>query len=229
MIEWHWPYVVLRNNKLTQKNLLIYGGSFDPPHLGHLNIALNVQRHFHFQSFIFLPCKTPVLKQPTMATATSRIDMLKLMLKRHSEFSISTREIDRKSPSYMAETLASYRNELGPSISITLLLGMDAFLNLNRWHAWEKIPGLCNLLIIKRPSELDHKIPNALKSLLLDHQCSNPLVIKNHPYGKIAYFEAGEYFISSTQIREKIQLKIEIHTDLDPVVYDYIRTHRLYQ
>jgi len=214
---------------MTPENLLIYGGSFDPPHLGHLNTALNVQDYFHFQSFIFLPCKTPVLKQPTMASAICRMDMLTLMLRNHSEFSIDTQEIDRESPSYMAETLTNYRKKFGSSNSITLLLGMDAFLNLHRWHAWEKIPTLCNLLIMKRQNTPDQEMPEALKPLLLNHQCSNPIALKTHPHGKIAYFDAGQYPISSTQLREKIQLKIDIRDDLDPHVYDYIKNHELYQ
>lgn len=214
---------------MTPENLLIYGGSFDPPHLGHLNTALNVQNYFHFQSFIFLPCKTPVLKQPTMASATSRIDMLKLMLRNHSEFSISTQEIDRESPSYMAETLTSYRKKFGPSNSITLLLGMDAFLNLHCWYAWEKIPTLCNLLIMKRQNTSEQEMPETLKPLLLNQQCRNPLDLKTHTHGKIAYFDAGQYPISSTQLRKNIQSKIKIRDDLDPAVYDYIKHHGLYQ
>ncbi len=214
---------------MTSKNLLIYGGSFDPPHLGHLNTALKVQDYFHFQSFIFLPCKTPVLKQPTMASATSRIDMLKLMLQSHSEFSISTQETDRESPSYMAETLASYRQKTGPSSSITLLLGMDAFLNLHYWHAWEQIPLLCNLLIMKRQNTPEQEIPDALKPLLFNNLCGNPITIKTHPYGKVAYFDAGQYPISSTQLRKKMHLKIDISDELDPNVYHYIKSHGLYQ
>ena len=214
---------------MITKNLLIYGGSFDPPHLGHLNTALNVQQYVHFQSFIFIPCKSPVLKNTTCATPADRIGMLTIMLKNHPEFSVSTREIDRESPSYMTETLTSYRNEYGPSSSITLLLGIDAFLNLHHWHEWEKIPMLCNLLVIQRKNSPEQETPDALKPLLLNHQCTNPLDLKNCSHGRIAYFDAGQYSVSSTKLRNQLQSNADISDDLVPEVYDYIKSHGLYQ
>ena len=207
--------------------MLIYGGSFDPPHLGHLHTALNVQRHFHFDHIFFLPCKQPILKKQTQAKATDRINMLQIMLKEYPEFSISTLEIDRDTPSYMTETLKSLRKEWGNECSITLLMGMDAFVNLNRWHEWEKIPTLCNLLVIQRPQSSKNTTPPTIPALEI--QSSQDLDLLTTAYGKFTVFDAGEYPISSTEIREKIRLKKDVSEHLPKEVADYIRRHGLYQ
>ena len=132
------------------KNLVIYGGTFDPPHLGHLNTALAIQDILHFDRLIFLPCKTPVLKQATLASSEQRVNMLKLALEGYSNFDIDLREITRITPSFMVETLESFRQDLGDQVAITLCLGSDAFLQLPQWHSWRKILKLSNVLVIKR-------------------------------------------------------------------------------
>ena len=210
------------------KHMLIYGGSFDPPHIGHLNTAINVQKQFHFDKFIFLPCKIPVLKQATSAGTLDRVNMLKLMLQDNPEFSISTQEIERSTPSYMSETLRCFRQKLGAEISITLLLGADAFCNFNQWHHWTKIPTLCNLLIIMRPGIKPANWPEPLSALLLQHQCMDPLDLLQSPFGKIAYVDAGQYPISSTDLRHTLKNINNKTNYLTKTVYDYIQKHQLY-
>ena len=213
------------------QSILIYGGSFDPPHLGHLNTALNVQRYFHFDKIIFLPCKIPVLKNPTKASAQDRIKMLQLMLKNYPEFSISTVEIDRETPSYMTETLKSLREQLestnNPSVSMSLLLGMDALINLPQWHQFEKIPTLCNLLIIKRHGISKKNYPEILQKMF-NSPCQHARDLLESRNGKLVFFDAGQYPISSTALREKIQHKETINNELPDAVHDYINQHGLY-
>lgn len=210
------------------KSILIYGGSFDPPHLGHFKTALAVQNDVHFETVFFLPCKTPVLKRPTHAEAGHRLKMLQLMLQDHPEFKISTVELDRNTPSYMTETLRQIRETVGPACSITLLLGMDAFLNLSQWHAFETLPMLCNLLVIKRQGVSTTTAPAPLAQLF-EATNLNPCDLLNHPNGKIAYFNAGDYPISSTDIREKIRLGNDVSNQLPEAIDDYIKRHGLYR
>ena len=207
-------------------SLLIYGGSFDPPHLGHLNTARNVQHYFHFDQFVFLPCREPVLKKPTSVEASGRFDMLKLMLKDYPEFSINTLEIDRKTKSYMTDTLKMLRDKVGSSTSITLLLGMDAFLTLPHWHQVQDIPTLCNVLVIQRKGTSEERGAKSLEALF--KKCTHPLDILNKPHGQLLYFDAGQYPMSSTNIRQKIQSHQKVDDSLSQDVEDYIKTHGLY-
>lgn len=210
------------------KSILIFGGSFDPPHLGHFNTALAVQNTFHFETIYFLPCKTSVLKKPSQAGMEHRFKMLQLMLNDHPEFKISTLELDRDSPSYMTETLQQIRQTVDYSCSVTLLLGMDAFLGLEQWHEYKTLPSLCHLLVIQRPGFTPHTVPEPLAHLF-QGPCQNAHELLNHPNGIFAYFNAGNYPISSTDIRAKIHIGKDVSDSIPKAVDAYIKHHELYR
>jgi nicotinate-nucleotide adenylyltransferase len=205
--------------------ILIYGGSFDPPHLGHLHTALNIQAHFHFQQFIFVPCKTPALKNATKACSKQRVELLELMLQPFPKFTISQVELLRDTPSYMSETLLSFRRLFGEDASITLLLGMDAFENFLQWHEYQTIPDLCNVLVMQRPEPEKRRLsqPDSLFQI-----SDEALEILHHTNGHLAYFNAGLYPISSTEIRNKLKHNQNIDHMLASSVADYIKLYGLY-
>lgn len=119
-------------------SIAIFGGSFDPIHNGHLQTSLAIQKYFNFDSYIFLPCKTPTLKPATVANSEQRIEMILRAINRYKQnFKLDLREIERTTPSYMVETLESFRAE-SPEASITLIIGYDAFISLSQWHQWQK-------------------------------------------------------------------------------------------
>lgn len=211
------------------KNILIYGGTFDPPHNGHLNTALAVQNRLHFNRFVFLPCKTPVLKKASLASGKERVAMLKLALEDYLAFEIDLREMTRDTPSFMVDTLASYRQELGHHAKITLCLGTDAFMQLPQWHSWQKILELSHLLVIKRPERKEQCMPDVIKKLLLTHETFDPDTLLTSPCGKIYRFDAGEYPISSTWLRSQIQAGHKVDKFLPAKVYQYIKTMGIYK
>lgn len=209
-------------------NLIVYGGSFDPLHLGHLNTALAVQNEFQFERFLFLPCKTPVLKEASVASTEQRVEMLKRALGPHPDFEIDLREIKRNTPSFMVNTLESLREEFGVDTAITLLIGMDAFIQLPQWYNWGKILQLSHLLVIKRPTITENQIPAILQKLLSTHETSKKNDLLTKSYGKILRYDAGEYDISSTWLREQIKQGKNIKDCLPEAVYRYIKEHDLY-
>jgi len=217
---------MLRNRKIN--TILIYGGSFDPPHYGHLNTALAVQNDMHFERFIFVPCKIPVLKAATLASSEQRICMLKLALKDHPEFEIDRREISRSSPSYMVDTLISFRDELGDQASITLLLGIEVFTQLPEWHRWEDIFSLSNLLVMRRKLPNEVTLPEPLKARLLTHEVFDKNNLLAHPFGKICLYDAGQYAISSTWLRSQMHSGRNLDPYLPANVLQYIKDHNLY-
>lgn len=209
-------------------DILIFGGTFDPVHNGHIEVAVTVQKHCHFDRFIFLPCKVPVLKTNAHASPQQRLDMLHLALQDYSEynFEIDAREITRDSASYMVTTLEDYRLESGNDIAITLLMGHDSFTGLPRWYNWEKLILLCNILVIDRPGA--SILPDAVRYLLNQHETGNPSDLKTQPHGKIYRFNAGHYDYSSTSIR---QLLLENKTEQLPLpasIAQYIKQFNLY-
>lgn len=210
-------------------NLLLFGGSFDPPHWGHIKTACSVQAMFHFQKFVFLPCNTPVLKGATQASAQQRTDMLTLALTDYPEFSIDLREIQRETPSYMVDTLKSLREELGLNCTITLLLGYDAFLQLPQWHDWQALITLANLLIVQRPGTQKTTVPTALTALLQQHQTKDKTTLLTCPHSMIYQLNAGSYSISSTMIRTQLQQHQDVSLYLPKPVYEYIKQQALYR
>lgn len=209
-------------------SIAIFGGTFDPVHYGHLKTSINIQKHFKFDLFCFVPCKIPVIKAPSQATPEQRVQMLELALQDYPQFKIDTREIDRSSASYMVDTLKSFRTE-HPKSAITLILGYDSFLSLTKWHQWERLTSLANLLVINREEYSNEKIPTPLQMLMTEHKGDNHTTLVHSESGVIQFFDAGHYELSSTKIREQIK-KYNDLSDVMPIqVYEYIKKHELYQ
>ena len=217
--------------KSNRPTVLIVGGTFCPPHLAHIAIVVAVVKRFHFDRVLFVPCKIPLLNKTAMASTTHRIAMLKLALLSYHNFKIDLCEIERSTPSYMVTTLRDYRQKFGKDASITLLIGMDSFIQLPKWHEWNQILTLCHLLVVDRPG-IEDKIPPELETLISTHKTTKKLSIKTTAYGSIYQFDAGHYDISSTMIRKIIQndIKKEANTDtlISPQVREYIIKHNLF-
>lgn len=211
------------------RNCLIFGGTFDPVHNGHINTVINVQDHYHFDEIIFLPCKLPLLKHKAQATAKQRVDMLQIAINHFPKypFIIDTREIRRDSPSYMVTTLEDYRQQPKYSdCAITLMIGRDTFLQLPQWHQWQKILSLTNLLVINRPGIYHPSL--TLSDLLKTHQTHQKDKLTTTTQGLIYCIDAGYYEISSTAIRQYIQHNTPCTHLLSQDVFDYIQQNKLY-
>lgn len=212
-------------------NLVIFGGTFDPIHNGHINTACAVQAFFHFDEFRFLPCKLPLLKPEAHANAQHRLAMLKVALSEQPKschFRIDSREIDRHSPSYMVTTLEDIRSECGNALPISLMIGIDGFSQLPKWHQWEKLTDLTNFLVIERSGFQYDSMPLQVRQLLKRHEAMQPDKLLTTAHGLIFRFNAGKYDISSTIIRNKLSNLKETGEQLPAAVLDYIKKHQLY-
>lgn len=210
------------------RTIAIFGGTFDPVHNGHIQTSINIQSNFNFDTYCFLPCKLPALKAPALASNEQRVNMLELAIKEYPAFSIDLREIDRESPSYMKETLENFRVE-NENASLTLIMGYDAFLSLPYWHEWQKIIKLANLLVINRNEFSQSPMPAPIKELVNRYQVMDKLSLLNSKAETIYFFNAGDYDISSTEIRSKLKHNKAPEDELPQNVYKYIKMWQLYQ
>lgn len=210
------------------QHLAIFGGTFDPVHNGHLQTSLRIQAFFKFDSYIFLPCKIPLIKPAALASDQQRINMIELAIKQYPDFKLDLREIERDSPSYMVDTLNSFRMEF-PDASITLIIGYDAFISLPRWHQWHTLITLANILVINRHEFATHLMPEVMHEFLSKFQEKEKSKFLNEKAGTVFLFDAGHYEISSTAIRKEINKKKDISLQLPKDVYKYIKDEGLYQ
>jgi len=204
----------------------IFGGSFDPIHLGHLRTALELLERLPLGQIRFVPCQQPVHKPQTLASAVDRLAMLKLALAGERRFSIDTRELNRATPSYMFETLMAIRQE-NPNTPLCLICSTDAFLNFTQWHRYREILDLAHLVVATRQGyEIDQsKLDELLRQrLVLD---TSQLAVKNA--GSIYLVDTTPLAISSTAIRHMIKNGLSPRYLIPDKVRDYIINHSLYQ
>jgi len=206
--------------------IVILGGSFDPVHLGHIELAIYVQKQFHIQHLIFLPCGTPALKRTCNVSGMHRVNMLKLAIEQYRGFSIDEREIDRQGPSYAIDTLKSLRKEYGRQHSIGFIIGEDAFAGLMHWHQWQLLLDYCHIINTTRINQ-STPYPEPLKQYIEHHKAQHLDEFKNLPNGKIFSLPFPNYPYSSTDIRHKLKNQTPIQ-GLNPKVQQYIIDHRLY-
>lgn len=129
----------------------IFGGTFDPVHLGHLLIAEQSREHAHLDQVWFIPAPRPPHKQDRDLTPFSqRVEMLSLAIAGQPAFRIDELEKDRSGPSYTADTLAELHRRQ-PEAELWLLIGSDCLPDLPHWHDPARILSLAGLLIWERP------------------------------------------------------------------------------
>jgi len=204
----------------------IFGGSFDPIHLGHVQIASEIQARLDFDRFIFLPCGQPALKQSCQAAVHDRLAMLKLALADYPKFEISTFELFQPGPSYTIDALIHFRQTFGEHMSISFILGHDAMAKLMNWHHWHRLLDYAHFIYHNRPM-LKPKFPRALKHYIQQHQAADPSILLSSSHGYILPLEVQAYPISSSMIRTAIQAQHSV-AGMHPKVYEYILKQDLY-
>ncbi|MDE2346624.1 MAG: nicotinate-nucleotide adenylyltransferase [Gammaproteobacteria bacterium] len=180
----------------------IFGGSFDPVHFGHLRPALEILQALSLDEIRFIPAGQPPLRQPPVATASQRLQMLRLAVVDEPRFIVDDREIRRNAPSYTVDTLGELRREY-PGDPLTLMLGTDAYLSLPQWRQWRKIYELAHIVVAHRPG---WKIPGEaeLADMIRERRTELPADLSRQLAGRILFQQVTQINISSTQVRATI-------------------------
>lgn len=156
--------------------IAIFGGTFDPIHLGHLRLAVELQEKHKFKEVRFVPCKNPVFKKAPTISLEHRIAMLKLAIKDQPHFVVDESERRRTGPSYMIDTLVDLQTQM-PKEKFTLIMGSDAFEDFYRWHCCEDIIALAKLLVVPRGGNQSLPIASsAIRKLLMQKKSPRYLI-----------------------------------------------------
>ena len=176
----------------------IYGGSFDPVHLGHLKTAESIKKELNFEHLFLLPWCEPVHKKSLQYSSKQRLDMLSLAIREFPSLEIDTREIERGGSSFMIDTLADLLKEFKGK-TICLIIGMDSFISFKTWKKWDEFAKLVHLVIL--PRKIDQLSRNNLDTFEVARDIED---LNDKPNG-LLYFSNSELIeISSTDIRGKI-------------------------
>ena len=214
--------------------LIIYGGTFDPVHLGHLTLVEYLLSIHPTAEVHLMPNQQPVNKDCTMASAEERVAMLELATQSFSRVNIDTRELARKEPSYSLLSLRELRSEAGDEQPIWMVIGDDAFDGFLSWYQFDNILDECHLLIARRHKQIDLHWTDELRQFYEAHQLSSELPLeeqaelKMEPAGRIVALDNPLVEVSSTAVRRALSQSTSVEQYLPSVVSSYIKENNLY-
>ena len=200
----------------------IFGGTFDPVHLGHLRVARAAFSTLALDELRFIPAAEPPLRPVPVATADQRVAMLALALRDEPGFKLDRRELERGGTSYTVDTLQSLRREL-PDAALCLLIGQDQFANIERWHRWQEILMLAHLVVLNRPDAPAAELPGWAQSRICTDAAWRAL-----PAGKLVFLTVQPQDISATRIRARLAAGDSVAEWVPRAVCDYINDSQLY-
>jgi nicotinate-nucleotide adenylyltransferase len=177
----------------------IFGGTFDPIHYGHLRTAYELLSTLRLPEMRFMPAGDPPHRNSTVASNELRLEMVRAATAGQPGFTVDDREIRREGPSYTVETLAELRAE-APQRPLCLVVGMDAFLGLPKWHRWRDLLSLAHLVVAHRPGWRAPSL-GPLGELLVDHGTGTVSDLHEAVSGRIYIHAVTQLEISSTDVR----------------------------
>lgn len=211
----------------------VFGGTFDPIHYGHLRLAQELAEYGHLAQVRFVPAGTPPHRAAPQVTSAQRAEMVALAIAGNPLFAIDQREVRRRGPGYMVDTLTEIRAEVGPSRPLCLMLGADAFLDLATWHRWQQLFSLAHIVVAHRPGfapeSWSQRMPQALLREYQQRLMRQPLAAYLSPAGGIATQAIAALDISASMIRESLARKVSPRYLLPDPVLDFILNNNLYQ
>ncbi|MBQ8210011.1 MAG: nicotinate (nicotinamide) nucleotide adenylyltransferase [Clostridia bacterium] len=193
----------------------VYGGSFNPPHNGHLMLACELTERLSLDKLIVIPSNiSPQKSNNGNIDPVHRINMCKILFD-DEKFTVSDCEIKRGGKSYTFDTLNFIRSEYKDA-EIYLFMGSDMLLSFHSWYRYEDILSMCTLCAISREDD-------STRAEMLRYSAD---ILKN---GKVLIFDVTPFQVSSSQIRDNIRQGKSCEGLLDGRISAYIKEHNLYE
>jgi nicotinate-nucleotide adenylyltransferase len=205
---------------VTPLRLLIFGGTFDPPHLAHVVLPPLVAKELGCERIIYVPAAMNPLKTEQPTAPEHRLEMLRLAIRDIPNAEICTIELEREGPSYTVDTLTALRDRFGPDAELRLLLGADAALSFPRWREPQRILELATPAVMLRPPWDEPAWQRALR--------------ETYPADEAKHWRswtvpAPQRDISGTEVRRRATGGEALEELLPEAVTAYIQEHGLYR
>ena len=216
----------------------LFGGTFNPVHFGHLRAALEVKEGFDLDELILIPAALPPHKMPgEVADASDRLHMLNLALEETAGLKLSDVELKRSGPSYTIDTVQHFKETLPDQSRIYLIMGMDAFLEIDTWQSYDELLIQIPFIIINRPKSgsasncfswryLETYLTSKVSADYVFSAAQSCYRAKNKQ--PVYVFEVTGLAIASTRIRKLINEGRSIRYLVPPKVADFIKSKGLY-
>ncbi|GIW41050.1 MAG: putative nicotinate-nucleotide adenylyltransferase [Candidatus Binatia bacterium] len=215
------------------RRLGIFGGTFNPVHLGHLRTAEEIREELELDRVWFVPAASPPHKRgDDLAPARHRMAMVRLAVADNPAFEASALEVRRRGRSYSVDTLRQLRRRFGSSTELFFVLGLDAFLEIETWKEYEKLFTLCHLVVTTRPPRTQPELRSELFPVAVRGEfCYEPgqkgFV---HREGKRVLFRSVTALdISASRVRQLLRAGKSVRYLVPDTVAAYIARHRLYE
>ena len=137
---------------MCAQRIALYGGTFDPVHIGHLEVARRVSQLFEIEKVLFIPAQVAPHKIGRPVTEPiHRYAMLALATQNDPQLSISTFELDAPDRRYTVDTIANFQRALGDSTELFFIMGADSWAEITTWREWERLLAMINFIVVTRP------------------------------------------------------------------------------
>ena len=182
----------------------IFGGTFDPIHMGHLRVAEEIKEIFSLEKIYFVPGGIPPHKRRQgITSAEERLQMVRTALKGNKFFRASEIETKRKGPSYTIDTLKAFEKRFE---ELYFLIGIDAFSQIDTWHRYRELFYHTNFIVMTRPSGKKQTIQEMLPGDVREEIKKSSDTVCAHKSGKKIYLhDITQIDISSTKIKELLK------------------------
>lgn len=205
----------------------LFGGTFNPIHIGHLRTALEIRERLDFDEIRLLPSGQPPHRDEPQVSAEHRAAMVALAIEGEPGLVLDDRELWRAGPSWTVETLREVRQELGKDVSLSFCVGMDSLVNLSGWHRWQELTDWAHLVVAARPG---WQLPREgeVAEWLKTRQSDDPTWLRRQPHGSVWIAELTLLPIAATALRQRLQAGCSVRYLTPDSVVNYIEEHRLY-
>jgi nicotinate-nucleotide adenylyltransferase len=196
---------------LPARRIGVFGGTFDPPHLGHLVAAAEAAFRCRLDEVVFVPTGDPWQKHHMAVTnAAVRLAMTRLAVESDQLFRVSTCDVDRDGPTYAVDTVADIRAEYAGDVDLHFIMGADSLENLHTWHRVEELTKAVKFIALNRPGHSRREVDT---SFGVD----------------VEFIDMPSVDLSSTECRERVRAGEPIRYLVTDRVAAYIHEHALYR
>ncbi|MBU0601347.1 MAG: nicotinate-nucleotide adenylyltransferase [Gammaproteobacteria bacterium] len=208
----------------------LFGGTFDPVHIGHLRLAEEARESLRLGRVRWIPAGQPWHRAAPQTSPAHRLEMVRRAVAPNPCFEVDAREVASGRPSYTVNTLLALRAELGGDLPLVLILGADAFGKLHTWHRWQELFGLAHIGLATRAGQSVDAgtLDAALACELAARQRDEAQALREAPAGVIVRFDMTPLAVSATDIRARLARGASCRYLAPAAVLDYISHHRLY-